>query len=259
MTARVAGQLALVTGASSGIGEAIARRLADDGANLVLWARRAERLTRLAEAVTAQSGVTVDIGVVDIRDRDAVREEAERLGATRGVPDILVNNAGLAAGMALVHDAEVDDWDLMINTNVKGLLYVTRAFLPAMVERGSGQVVNIGSITGRQVYPGATVYAATKYAVQAITEGTNLDVLGTGVRVSGVHPGFVETEFALVRFKGDEDRARAFYKGLEALTGADVADVVSYVVNAPPHVNVADVVVFSRSQGSVHHFQRDGG
>ncbi len=259
MTARVAGQLALVTGASSGIGEAIARRLADDGASLVLWARRAERLTRLAEAITAQSGVTVDIGVVDIRDRDAVREEAERLGVARGVPDILVNNAGLAGGMALVHDADVDDWDRMIDTNVKGLLYVTRAFLPAMVERDSGQVVNIGSITGRQVYPGGSVYAATKYAVQAITEGTNLDVLGTGVRVSGIHPGLVETEFALVRFKGDEDRARATYEGVKPLSGADVAEVVSYVVNAPPHINLADVVVFGPSQGSVHHFHRDGG
>ena len=259
MTARVAGQLALVTGASSGIGEAIARRLADDGANLVLWARRAERLARLAEAIAAQSGVTVEIGAVDVRDRDAVREEAERLGAALGVPDILVNNAGLAAGMALVQDAEVDDWDLMIDTNVKGLLYVTRAFLPAMVERDSGQVVNIGSITGRQVYPGASVYAATKYAVQAITEGTNLDVLGTGVRVSGVHPGMVETEFSLVRFKGDEDRARAAYEGLTPLTGEDVAEVVSYVVNAPPRINLADVVVFGPSQGSVHHFHRDGG
>jgi len=259
VTTRIAGQLALVTGASSGIGEAIARRLAGDGANLVLWARREKRLTRLAEEIAASGRVAVDIGVVDVRDRDAVRGEAERLMAARGAPDILVNNAGLAAGMALVHDAEVDDWDRMIDTNVKGLLYVTRAFLPAMVERDSGQVVNIGSITGRQVYPGASVYAATKYAVQAITEGTNLDVLGTGVRVSGVHPGLVETEFSLVRFKGDEDRARAVYKGLEPLTGADVAEVVSYVVNAPPHVNLADVVVFGESQGSVHHFHRDAG
>ena len=259
MTARIAGQLALVTGASSGIGEAIARRLAKDGANLVLWARRAERLARLAEEITAGGGVTVDIGVVDIRDQDAVRGEAERLIAARGAPDVLVNNAGMAAGMALVHDADVDDWDRMIDTNVKGLLYMTRAFLPAMVERDSGQVVNIGSITGRQVYPGGTVYAATKYAVQAITEGTNLDVLGTGVRVSGVHPGLVETEFALVRFKGDEDRARAVYEGVEPLTGADVAEVVSYVVNAPPHMNLADVVVFGKSQGSVHHFHRDAG
>ena len=258
MTARIAGQLALVTGASSGIGEAIARRLADDGANLVLWARRAERLARLAEAITAGSGVSVETGAVDIRDRDVVRGEAERLGAALGVPDILVNNAGLAAGMALVQDADVDDWDRMIDTNVKGLLYVTRAFLPAMVERNSGQVVNIGSITGRQVYPRGSVYAATKYAVQAITEGTNLDVLGTGVRVSGVHPGLVETEFSLVRFKGDEDRARATYEGLQPLTATDVAEVVSYVVNAPPHINLADVVVFGPCQGSVHHFHRDG-
>ena len=257
MTPRIAGQLALVTGASSGIGEAIARRLAGEGAKLVLWARRAERLTRLAEEIAAQSGVTVDTGVVDVRDHDAVRAEAERLIAGLGAPDILVNNAGLAAGMALVHDADVDDWDRMIDTNVKGLLYVTRAFLPAMVERDSGQVVNIGSIAGRQVYPGGSVYAASKYAVQAITEGTNLDVLGTGVRVSGVHPGLVETEFALVRFKGDEGRARAVYEGMEPLTGADVAEVVSYVLNAPPHINVADVVLFAKAQGSVHHIHRE--
>ena len=140
---------------------------------------------------------------------------------------------------------------------MKGLLYVTRAFLPAMVARDSGQIVNIGSIAGRQVYPGGSVYAGSKYAVQAITEGTNLDVLGTGVRVSGVHPGLVETEFALVRFKGDEDRARAVYTGMEPLTGADVAEVVSYVLNAPPHINVADVVVFAKAQGSVHHIHRE--
>lgn len=259
MTARIAGQLAIVTGASSGIGEAIARRLGSEGANLVLWARRGERLARLAEEIAAESGVSVDTGVVDVRDRDAVQGEAARLMSALGTPDILVNNAGLAAGMAPVHDADVDDWDRMIDTNVKGLLHVTRAFLPAMVERDSGQVVNIGSITGRQVYPGSTVYAASKYAVQAITEGTNLDLLGTGVRVSGVHPGLVETEFSLVRFKGDEDRAGAVYKGIEPLTGADVADVVSYVLNAPPRINVADVVVFSKAQGSVHHILRAEG
>ncbi len=259
MTARIAGQLAIVTGASSGIGEAIVRRLGSEGTNLVLWARRGERLARLAEEIADQSGVSVDTGVVDVRDRDAVQGEAARLMSALGAPDILVNNAGLAAGMAPVHDADVDDWDRMIDTNVKGLLHVTRAFLPAMVERDSGQVVNIGSITGRQVYPGSTVYAASKYAVQAITEGTNLDLLGTGVRVSGVHPGLVETEFSLVRFKGDEDRAGAVYKGIEPLTGADVADVVSYVLNAPPRINVADVVVFAKAQGSVHHILRAEG
>lgn len=257
MTPRIAGQLALITGASSGIGEAIARRLGSEGANLVLWARREKRLRRLAEEITAGNGVKVDTGIVDVRDAAGVRAEAGRLMAATGTPDILVNNAGLAAGMGLVQDADVEDWDRMIDTNVKGLLYVTRAFLPAMVERDSGQVVNIGSITGRQVYSGATVYAGSKYAVQAITEGTNLDLLGTGVRVSGVHPGLVETEFGLVRFQGDEDRARAVYKGMRPLTGTDVADVVSYVVNAPPHVNVADVVIFAKAQGSVHHIHRE--
>ena len=259
MTPRVAGKLALITGASAGIGKAIARRLARDGANLVLWARRSKRLARLAEEITSETGVTVDTGTVDVRDFDAVRDESEHVIASLGAPDIVVNNAGLAAGMAPVQDAEIDDWNRMIDTNVKGLLFVSRAFLPAMLARDSGHVVNIGSITGRQVYPGATVYAASKYAVQAITEGTNLDVLGTGVRVSGIHPGMVETDFSLVRFAGDEARARAAYESFNALSADDVAEVVSFVLNVPRHMNVADVVVFSSSQGSVHHFHRDGG
>ncbi|WP_419935297.1 SDR family NAD(P)-dependent oxidoreductase [Candidatus Palauibacter sp.] len=259
MTARIAGQLALVTGASAGIGEAIARRMARDGANLVLWARRSDRLAQLAEEIASTTGANVQTCVVDVRDHEAVVAEADRLMAVTGAPDIVINNAGLAAGMALVQDAEVDDWNRMIDTNVKGLLFVTRAFLPAMVARDSGHVVNIGSIAGRQVYPGGSVYCASKYAVQALTEGSNLDVLGTGVRVSGVNPGMVETEFSLVRFGGDAARARAVYEGTHPLRPEDVAEVVSFVLNAPPHINVADVVVLPNSQGSIHHIHRDGG
>ncbi|WP_420462054.1 SDR family NAD(P)-dependent oxidoreductase [Candidatus Palauibacter sp.] len=259
MTARIAGQLALVTGASAGIGEAIARRMARDGANLVLWARRSDRLAQLAEEIASTTGANVQTCVVDVRDHEAVVAEADRLMAVTGAPDIVINNAGLAAGMALVQDADVDDWNRMIDTNVKGLLFVTRAFLPAMIARDSGHVVNIGSIAGRQVYPGGSVYCASKYAVQALTEGSNLDVLGTGVRVSGVNPGMVETEFSLVRFGGDAARARAVYEGTHPLQPEDVAEVVSFVLNAPPHINVADVIVLSNSQGSIHHIHRDGG
>lgn len=257
MSARIAGRLALVTGASAGIGEAIARRLAGDGANLVLWARRADRLARLAEEITAESRVRVETGAVDVRDYDAVRAEAERVTGAAGAPDIVVNNAGLAVGMESVQDADIDAWNQMIDTNVKGVLFVSRAFLPAMLERDSGHIVNIGSISGRQVYPRGNVYCASKYAVRAITEGSNLDVLGSGVRVSGVTPGLVETEFSLVRFDGDEERAQAVYEGANALRPEDVADVVSFVVNTRPHVNVADAVVFPSGQGSVHHILRD--
>ena len=257
MSARIAGRLALVTGASAGIGEAIARRLARDGANLALWARRADRLARLAEEIAADSGVKVDTGAVDVRDYDTVRAEAARVTEAAGIPDIVVNNAGLAVGMRSVQDADVDAWNRMIDTNVKGVLFVSRAFLPAMLERDSGHIVNIGSISGRQVYPRGNVYCASKYAVRAITEGSNLDVLGSGVRVSGVTPGLVETEFSLVRFDGDEERAQAVYEGANALRPEDVADVVSFVVNTPPHVNVADTVVFPSGQGSVHHILRD--
>ena len=259
MTARIAGQLALVTGASAGIGEAIAHRLARDGANLVLWARRSRRLAGLAEKITAATGATVATGTVDVRDYEAVRAAAAHVIGSAGIPDIVINNAGLAVGMASVQDADIDAWNRMIDTNVKGVLFVSRAFLPAMLERDSGHVVNIGSIAGRQVYPSGNVYCASKYAVRAITEGSNLDVLGTGVRVSGVNPGLVETEFSLVRFDGDAERAGAVYEGANALRPEDVADVVSFVVNTPPHVNVADLIVFPASQGSVHHILRDEG
>ncbi len=248
---------ALITGASSGIGHAVALRLAKDGVNVALWARRRERLEAIAEEIRGNSAVEVEFASVDVRDREAVSDEAEEFMGRRGPPAILVNNAGLASGMDFVQDADLDDWDRMIDTNVKGLLYVTRAFVPGMVARGTGHVVNIGSIAGRQVYPRGSVYCGSKHAVQAITEGSGIDLLGTGVRVSAVNPGLVETEFSKVRFHGDEERAAQVYKGAEALSGSDVADVVSYVVHAPPHMNIADVLVFPHRQGSVHHFHRD--
>jgi len=254
---RIKGKLALITGASAGIGEACAKQLARDGANLILWARRKERLAHLASEITDESGVTVDIASIDIRDHELVFKEADQLRENGLSPDIVINNAGMGAGMSLMQEGTVEDWNRMIDTNVKGLLFVTRAFLPDMVERDHGHIVNIGSIAGRQVYPRGNVYNATKYAVQALTEGTNLDVLGTKVRVSGVNPGLVETEFSLVRFDGDEARAEAVYEGLDALKGEDVAEVVSFVVNAPPRMNVADVLVFSTDQRSIHHVHRN--
>jgi 3-hydroxy acid dehydrogenase/malonic semialdehyde reductase len=253
---RIAGQTALITGASAGIGEACARRLAADGANLVLWARRLARLDALAAELVAEHGVDVAAAAVDVRDRDAVSGAVETLIETDVVPHVLVNNAGLAAGLDPVQSGDLDHWDRMIDTNVKGLLFVTRAILPAMLDRGRGHVINIGSIAGRQVYPNGAVYNATKFAVRAITEGTNIDVFGTPIRVSSVSPGLVETDFSRVRFDGDEGRAAAVYADTTPLTAMDVADCVSFVANAPPHMNVADILVLSTDQRSAYHLYR---
>jgi 3-hydroxy acid dehydrogenase / malonic semialdehyde reductase len=255
---RIAGKLALITGASSGIGRSCARRFAADGANLVLWARRRDRLVQTAAELEGRHGISVRVEAVDVRDRSAVNRAVEALVAERLVPDILLNNAGLAAGLAKLQEGDPDDWDRMIDTNLKGLLNVSRAVLPLMVERGTGHVVNIGSTAGHQVYPGGNVYNATKFGVKALSEGMNLDVAGTQVRVSSVDPGHVESEFALVRFHGDAERAKKIYEGFRPLSPDDVADAVSYVVNAPEHVNIADLIILPAAQRSVHLIDRTG-
>ena len=254
---RIQGRLALITGASSGIGRSCARRFAADGANLVLWARREDRLAELAAELEREHHVTIRVAAVDVRDRAAVGRAVAALEREGLVPDILLNNAGLAAGLAKLHEGDPDDWDRMIDTNLKGLLNVSRAVLPLMVTRGSGHVVNIGSTAGHQVYPGGNVYNATKFGVRALTEGMNLDVAGSAVRVSAVDPGHVETEFALVRFHGDEARAKQLYEGFRPLSPDDVADAVSYVVNAPEHVNIADLIILPAAQRSVHVIDRE--
>jgi len=250
------GNLVLITGASAGIGAACARRFAVDGADLVLWARRRSRLEALAGELTREHGVSVRVDRVDVRDRDEVGRTACDLLGTQGAPDVLVNDAGLASGLSTVQEGSFEDWDAMIDTNVKGLLNVTRALLPAMVERGTGHVINIGSTAGHQVYPKGNVYNATKFAVRALTEAMNLDVAGTGVRVSAVDPGFVKTEFSLVRFHGDEERAEAVYRGFKPLWAGDVADVVHFVATRPPHVNVHDVVLLPTAQRNVYVVDR---
>ena len=253
---RVSGKLALVTGASSGIGEACARRLAAEGAHLALWARRQERLTKLGAELERAHGVAVRIAEVDVRDRAAVNGAAAELLAAQ-VPDILINNAGLAAGFSKIHEGDVDDWDRMIDTNLKGLLNVTRAILPQMVTRRRGHVVNIGSTAGHMSYPKGNVYSATKAAVRALTEGMNLDVAGTPIRVSSVDPGFVETEFSDVRFRGDAAKAKAVYRGFTPLSAADVADAVAYVLNLPEHVNVFDMIIVPTAQRNVYVVDRE--
>ena len=254
---RIQGKLALVTGASSGIGLSCARRFAADGANLVLWARRRDRLDAAAAELARAHHVTVQVAAVDVRDRAAVNAAATALVAAGAVPDILINNAGLAAGFARLQDGDPDDWDRMIDTNLKGLLNVSRALLPLMVQRGTGHVVNIGSTAGHQVYQGGNVYNATKFGVKALTEGMNLDVSGTRVKISSVDPGHVETEFALVRFRGDAARAKQVYDGFRPLSPDDVADAVAYVVNLPEHVNVLDLIVVPAAQRNVAVIDRE--
>lgn len=245
----------LITGASSGIGEACARRFGQAGAELTLWARRTDRLLQLADSL-GQYAAAVRIDSVDVRDRDAVFAAAAALIDAGTVPHVLINNAGLASGFDLFQESDPDDWDRMIETNVTGLLNVTRAIMPAMIEQQRGHVINIGSAAGHMTYPRGNVYAATKYAVRAITEGLNLDAVGTPVRVSSVDPGLVETEFSVVRFGGDEQRAGKVYEGLRPLVGDDVAEIVFYVASLPPHVNILDLVVMPTAQRNVYVVDR---
>jgi 3-hydroxy acid dehydrogenase / malonic semialdehyde reductase len=253
---RLKESLVLITGASSGIGEACARAFAADGAHLLLAARRLDRIDALAESLRADHGVTVRTHPLDVRDRNAVEAWVEQLAAERTIPHILVNNAGLSRGLEPFHEASVDGWEEMIDTNVKGLLYMSRAILPHMVARGSGHVIHIGSIAGDTVYPRGHVYNATKFAVRALSEGMNLDLVGTKIRISSVDPGLVETEFSKVRFGGDAERARAVYQGYTPLSPVDVADVVKYVANAPPHVNLFRTVMLPTDQRNPYVLHR---
>ena len=245
---RIANKLALITGASAGIGEACAVRFAAAGANLILIARRDDRLARLKDAIESEHSVAVHIGKIDVRDRNAVKGFCSELEEQERVPDILINNAGLSRGLDKFFEGKHENWDEMIDTNIKGLLNVSRCIVPMMVARDRGHIVNIGSIAGHIVYPGGNVYNATKYAVRALNEAMAIDLVGTRVRVSSVDPGATETEFSEVRFRGDKKRARAVYDGFEPLRGEDIADAVFYVVNAPEHVNVADMVILPTAQ-----------
>jgi len=253
---RIKGKTVLITGASSGIGLACAEAFAQRDASLVLAARRLERLEELRGKLSRRN-ISVRIRRLDVRDRDDVLEFAAELKKDGICPDILVNNAGLSAGLDKLHEGDFEDWDRMIDTNVKGLLNVSRAVIPMMVERNAGHVVNIGSMAGRQVYPGGNVYNATKFAVRALTEGMNVDLLGTKVRVSCVSPGAVHTEFSEVRFHGDRERAAKVYQGYEPLTAADVADAVLYVTNAPERVNVLELLILPTAQRNVYCWQKE--
>ncbi len=244
------GRTVFVTGASSGIGRACAHAFAAAGARVLMCARREERLHSLAVDLQQQFGTDVHLFALDVRDRDAVGAAIEALPSEWKNVDVLVNNAGLSRGLEPMQSGSMDDWDEMIDTNVKGLLYVSRAVIPGMVERGAGHVINIGSIAGREVYPNGAAYCASKYAVGALTKGMRIDLNGTGVQVSTVDPGLVNTEFSQVRFHGDQQRADATYDGMTPLNGADIAETVLWVASRPAHVNIAEVLVFPVDQAS---------
>ena len=249
-------KIALVTGATSGIGEACARKLAENGYNMIITGRRAERLEEVANELRAVGAEVLPL-LFDVRDRDAATAAIQGLPAEWQQVDVLVNNAGGAWGLEPEYEGNYADWDTMIDTNIKGLLTMTRLIVPGMVERDRGHVVNIGSVAGDAAYGGGNVYCATKSAVKALSDGLRIDVAHTRVRVTNIKPGLVETNFSVTRFHGDKERADGVYKGIKPLTGADIAECVAFAVSAPEHVQVAELLVLATHQasGSVIHRQ----
>jgi NADP-dependent 3-hydroxy acid dehydrogenase YdfG len=242
--------IVLITGATSGIGRASAIRLAKEGYRLILTGRRAVTLKKLGSYLENQYKTDCLTYPLDVRDLSAVQKFMEYLPEEWRSIGVLLNNAGLAAGLDPIQEGSTDDWDQMIDTNIKGLLYMTRMVAPGMIERQKGHIVNIGSIAGKEVYPKGAVYCATKHAVEALTRGMRQDLVPYGIKVSSVCPGAVETEFSLVRFKGDEERADKVYEGFTPLQAEDIASVVHYIISRPAHVNIQDVLIMPTAQAS---------
>ncbi|HEY5689978.1 MAG TPA: SDR family NAD(P)-dependent oxidoreductase [Cyclobacteriaceae bacterium] len=248
-------RIALITGATSGIGEATARLLASNSIQLILCGRRKERLENLQKELSNSTEVTTLS--FDVRDRKEVEEALNSLNNEWKVIDILINNAGNAHGLAPIQTGSVDDWDAMIDINVKGLLYVSHAIIPGMAERKRGHIINLGSIAGKEAYPNGNVYCASKFAVDALTKGMRIDLNEYGIKVTAIHPGLVETEFSLVRFKGDDKRAKSVYQGYQPLLPEDIADLILFAITRPAHVVVADLVVFPVAQASSTIVKKD--
>ena len=242
-------KIVLITGATSGIGEACARKFAQNGDKVILTGRNQVRMTAIADELKAQDAEVLTL-MFDVRDREAARQAIESLPAEWQEIDVLVNNAGLALGLEPEFEGNSDDWDGMIDTNVKGLLTMTRLIVPGMVARDRGHVINMGSVAGDAAYAGGNVYCATKAAVKALSDGLRIDVANTAVRVTNLKPGLVETNFSNIRFHGDEERAANVYKGIKPLTGDDIADVAVYAANAPAHVQIAEVLILATHQAS---------
>jgi serine 3-dehydrogenase len=250
--------IVFITGASSGIGRSCAKKFAEAGSKLILVARRKERLESLAEEFKKQYKTLCYIDVLDVRDRHAVTKFVQKLPPEWQTIDILINNAGLSRGLDKLYQGQFEDWEEMIDTNIKGLLYVSRTVIPGMVERKKGTIINIGSIAGHDVYPNGNVYCATKHAVDALTKGMRMDLVDTPVRVCTIDPGLVETEFSEVRFHGDKERAKKTYQNMTPLTPDDISDAVFYAATRPPHVQIAELIIMPTAQASttlVHRTQ----
>ncbi|RVT99901.1 SDR family oxidoreductase [Mucilaginibacter limnophilus] len=249
-------KIALITGATAGIGEACAYVFAREGYDLILTGRRLDRLEGVASAINQQYNVEVAVSQFDVRDRQAVAETLEALPSDWKQVDVLVNNAGLSQGLDPIQNGSLDDWETMIDTNIKGLLYVSRIVSGWMIKNGYGHIINLGSIAGKEVYPNGNVYCATKHAVDALNQGMRLDLLQYSIRVTGVHPGAVETEFSEVRFKGDKERAKKVYEGFEPLVAQDIAETIWFAASRPAHVNINDIVVMPTAQATATNIFR---
>lgn len=246
----------LITGATSGIGKAIAHRFSKDECRIIITGRRKERLDELALELNNKPTVECKILCFDIRNKNEVFNAIGSLPEEWKNIDLLINNAGLASGLSAIQDGDIEDWEKMIDTNVKGLLYITRCISPIMVKRGKGHIINIGSIAGKEVYPNGNVYCATKHAVDALNKAMRIDLLPYGIKVSQIAPGATETEFSLVRFHGDQSKADAVYQGYEPLTGDDIAETAYFIANLPPHVNINDIVIVPTAQASATNWNK---
>lgn len=250
-------KIALITGATSGFGEACAEIFAQNGYNLIVTGRRQDRLKTLADRLVSQHAIQVKPLVFDVRNQPQVQEHLGTLEDNWKNIDVLINNAGLAAGFGTIDEGNLDDWETMIDTNIKGLLYVSRVVLPWMKKRQSGHVINIGSIAGKETYKNGNVYCATKHAVDSLTKAMRIDMLPYKIRVTGICPGAAETEFSLVRYKGDSDKAKGVYKGFEPLVAKDIAEVVWFAASRPAHVNLNDIVITPTAQANTFYIEKE--
>ncbi len=253
------GKIAFISGASSGIGKAIAEAFAKNGAKLILLSRRMNRLVELSEDLKQRFGTKLYLIQADVRQFEELKEAFNRIPSEFQDIDILVNNAGLALGLDKIYNGNIEDWEQMIDTNIKGVLYLTKLVSPILLKKNAGHIVNIGSLAGREVYPNGNVYCATKFALKALSKAMIMDFNGTGVRVSNVDPGLVETEFSIVRFKGDTERAKQVYQGYKPLTGEDIARVVLFIVTLPEHVNIQDILITPTAQATTTIVHKEWG
>lgn len=249
-------KIVLITGATAGIGEACAELFAREKYNLILTGRRADRLEKLAAKLNKKYNTEVAVCAFDVRDREAVITNFENLPAKWKKVDVLINNAGLSQGLDPIQKGDLNDWDTMIDTNIKGLLYVTKVVSNWMVDNGKGHIINLGSIAGKEVYPNGNVYCATKHAVDALSKGMRVDLVQHGIKVTAIHPGAVETEFSEVRFHGDKARAKKVYDGFEPLVAEDIAETILFVVSRPKHVNINELLIMPTAQATASNIVR---